>query len=122
MLHWLARGYAQLTSPLVCSLPAVLDHMQQRAAADLLLLGQADPGAVAQAVQQTAEDTASGNKPGFFNFFANTFEVILKVCKSAERRSWQQETPPRALYERRCSIMGSTSYMCPTRTASPSSF
>ena len=64
---------------MLCSLPTILDHVQQRAAADMLLLGQVDAGQAVQAVQETAQSTASGNKPGFFNFFANTFEVVLKV-------------------------------------------
>ena len=63
----------------LCSLPALLDHVQQRAAADMLLLGQADPAGAAAAVQEVAKDTASGNKSGFFNFFANIFEVVLKA-------------------------------------------
>ena len=70
-------------SSTACSTPAVLEQLQQRAAADLLLLGQADPGAAAQVVQDAAQNTASGNKPGFFNFFANTFEVVLKARPAA---------------------------------------
>lgn len=91
---------------LLCSLPTILDHVQQRAAADMLLLGQVDAGQAVQAVQETAQSTASGNKPGFFNFFANTFEVVLKVGTCC---SWHSHLAGSASL---CSIVNADLTMC----------
>ena len=64
----------------LCSLPVLLNHVQQRAAADMLLLAQADASGAAAAVQDAVQDTASSSKGGFFNFFASAFEATLKAC------------------------------------------
>ena len=45
----------------------------------MLLLAQADASGAAAAVQEAVKDTASSNKGGFFNFFASTFEAVLKA-------------------------------------------
>ena len=83
LLRWTLQA-EQLKSPCsptlrLCSLPVLLDHVQQRAAADMLLLAQADASGAAAAVQEAVKDTASSNKGGFFNFFASTFEAVLKA-------------------------------------------